>query len=179
MSMAIANRYARALADVLGADGDFAAMSKDLLDFAAVWHESADLRQALISPTVPLEQKRSVLDIVVQRLGISVTAGNFLRVLLANYRMSLLEEVLEAFQKVVNDRLGIVEVQVLYAQELTPNEQKALRDKFVEITGKKVEMKFSRDEKLLGGIQARVGSKIYDGSAQGYLDRLRGQLTTA
>ncbi len=179
MSMAIASRYARALAEVLGAQGDFGAMQQELEDFAGVWRESDDLRQVLTSPTIPVEQKQSVLDAVIQKLELSVTAGNFLRVLLVNYRIPLLEEVLEAFQKAANERLGIVEVQVSYAQDLTPEEQEALRGKFAELTGKRVEMKFRREEKLLGGIQVQVGSTIYDGSAQGYLDRLRGQLTSA
>ena len=177
MSMAIASRYARALADVLGPQGDFGAMSKELDDFAALWRESDDLRQALASPTIAMEQKRGVLDALLLKLGTSVTAGNFLRVLLVNYRMPMLEEVLQAFQKVSNERLGIIEVQVLFAQELTGEEKESLRGKFAELTGKRVEMKYRRDEKLIGGVQARVGSTIYDGSAQGYLDRLRGQLT--
>lgn len=179
MSMAVASRYARALADALGPQGDFGAMQKELEDFAGVWRESEELREALVSPTIPVEQKRSVLDTLIHKLGLSVTAGNFLRVLLVNYRMPLLEEVLKAFQKVADDRLGIVEVQVLYAQDLTPGEKEALREKFAELTGKRVEMKFRREEKLLGGIQARVGSKVYDGSVQGYLERLREQLTSA
>lgn len=178
MSMAIASRYARALADVLGPKGDYGAISKELEEFATIWRESEDLRQVLISPTIPVEQKRSVLEAILERLGTSPTAGNFLRVLLVNYRMSLLEEVLQAFRKVANERLGIVEVQVLFAQDLTSDEEEALRGKFAELTGKIVEMKFRREEKLLGGVQARVGSTIYDGSAQGYLERLRGQLTS-
>ena len=179
MSMAIASRYARALAEVLGAQGDFGAMQRELEDFAGVWRESDDLRQVLTSPTIAVEQKRAVLDAVIEKLELSVTAGNFLRILLVNYRISLLEEVLEAFRKAANERLGIVEVQVSYAQTLTADEQEALRRKFAELTGKKVEMKFRHEENLLGGIQARVGSTIYDGSAQGYLERLRGQLTSA
>ena len=55
--MAIANRYAQALADVVGPEGDFGAMSKELQDFANVWRESEDLRQVLVSPTIPLERR--------------------------------------------------------------------------------------------------------------------------
>jgi len=178
MSMAIANRYARALADVLGPQGDFGAVSRELDDFASAWRESSDLRQVLTSPTVAIEQKRKVLDAVIERLGLSVKVANFLRVLLMNYRMSMLEEVLLAFRKVAHERLGIVEVQVLSAEDLTPEEQEALRARFAELTGKRVEMKFLRDANLIGGLQARVGSLVYDGSVQGYLERLRGQLTT-
>src|SRR5579859_3795103 len=149
MSMAIASRYAQALADVLGLQGDFTAMRNELEDFAGVWRESADLREVMTSPTIQVDQKRSVLDAVIQKLGLSVTTGNFLRVLLVNYRIPLLEEVLAAFQKVANERLGIVEVQVSSAQDLTPEEQEAIRGKFAELTGKRVEMKFRREEKLL------------------------------
>jgi F-type H+-transporting ATPase subunit delta len=178
MSMAIAGRYARALADVLGPQGNFGSMSRDLDTFASAWRESADLRLVLTSPTIPMEQKQGVLNTILGRLGISATAANFLRVLLANYRMLLLDDVLQSFRKVANERLGIVEVQVLFAQELTPDEKEALRRKFTELTGKTVEMEFHREEKLIGGLQARVGSTIYDGSARGYLERLRGQLTS-
>ena len=178
MSMAIASRYARALAGVLGPQGDFAAMSNELEDFAGLWRESGDLRRVLVSPTIPVEQKRGVLDAILERLGTSTTAGNFLRVLLVNYRMPLLEEVLQAFRKVANERLGIVEVEILFAQDLAPEERDALRGKFAELTGKKVEMEFRREERLIGGVQARVGSMVYDGSARGYLERLRGQLTS-
>ena len=94
--MAVASRYARALAEVLGPQGDFGAMQRELEAFAGVWRESDDLRQVLVSPTIPMEQKRGVLDAVIQRMKLSVTAGNFLRVLLVNYRMLLLEEVLQS-----------------------------------------------------------------------------------
>src|SRR5690348_13137353 len=130
MSMAVASRYARALADALGPQGDFGAMQKELEDFAGVWRESDELREALVNPAIPVEQKRGVLDSLIQKLGLSVMAGNFLRVLLVNYRMPLLGEALKSFQTMANERLGIVEVQVLHAQDLTPEDKEALREKF-------------------------------------------------
>ncbi|MCL5005283.1 MAG: ATP synthase F1 subunit delta [Acidobacteria bacterium] len=176
MSMVIASRYARALADVLRSAEGYRAGLKELEDFAAVWQESESLREVLLTPAVSSEQKRKVLDAVLERLGTSVPTSNLLRILLANYRMALLEQVLEAFKKVVDERLGIVEVEILYAQDLSPDEQEELRAKFAELTGSKVEVKFRQDAKLLGGVQARIGSTVYDGSVLGYLERLREQL---
>ena len=178
MSMAIASRYARALADVVGSAEGCRTALKELEDFAAVWQESAELREALVTPAVSAEQKSKLLDAILERLGTSVTSANFLRVLLVNYRIALLEEVLQAFQKAVNERLGVVEVEVLYTQDLSRDEQEQLRAKFAELTGSKVEMKFQQEAKLLGGVQARIGSTVYDGSVQGYLERLRRQLRT-
>ena len=176
MSMAVASRYSRALADVLGSEEGYRAALKELEDFAAVWRESEDLREVLVAPAVPSEQKSKLLDAILERLGTSATVANFLRVLLVNYRIALLEEVLRAFQKVVNERLGIVEVEVLYAQDLSQDQREELRTKFSELTGNEVEMKFQEDEKLLGGVRARIGSTVYDGSIQGYLERLRKEL---
>ena len=174
--MAIASRYARALADVLRSADGYRAALKELGDFASVWRESEDLREVLVTPALPAPQKQKILDTVLERLGTSVTTSNFLRILLANYRIALLEEVLQAFQKVANERLGIVEVEVLYAQDLSPDEQEALRAKFAELTGSRVEVKFHQETELLGGVQARIGSTVYDGSVRGYLERLREQL---
>lgn len=178
MSMAIASRYAHALVEALGPAGDYRTASRELEDFVAVWRESQDLREVLLSPAVPGGRKRKILDSVLERLGASVPSSNLLRVLLANYRLSLLEEIVGAFHKTANERQGIVEVEILSAQDLSIDEQGSLRKRFEELTGKKVEMQFHRDEKLLAGVQARIGSMIYDGSAQGFLERLREQLTS-
>lgn len=179
MSMAIASRYARALADALGTADGYRTALRELGAFAGVWRESEELREVLLTPAFSFEQKRKVLDAILQRQQISVMTSNFLRVLLANYRIALLGEVLQAFRKVANQRLGIVEVEVLYAQELSSDEQEALRAEFTELTGSKVEVKFRQEAKLLGGVQARIGSTVYDGSVRGYLERLREQLRTA
>jgi F-type H+-transporting ATPase subunit delta len=179
MSMVIATRYARALADALGSAEGYRTAFEELGDFAAVWRESRELREVLLTPAVSPEQKRKVLETILERLGTSVLTANFLRVLLRNYRLELLKEVLEAFRKVSNERLGIVDVQVLYAQELSPGEQEELRAKFAELTGKHVEVKFRQEATLLGGVQAWIGSTVYDGSVRGYLERLREELRAA
>jgi F-type H+-transporting ATPase subunit delta len=176
MSMAIASRYARALADVLGSREGYRTGLMELGDFAAVWRESEELREVLLTPAVLPEQKRRLLDTILERLGTSLTTANFLRILLTNYRIAILEQVLQAFQKVAGERLGIVEVEVLYAQDLSADEQEGLRTRFAELTGSKVEVKFRQEAKLLGGVQARIGSTVYDGSVRGYLERLRDQL---
>ena len=44
------------------------------------------------------------------------------------------------------------------------------------LTGKKVRCNFSVEEPLIGGLTARIGSTIYDGSVRGQLARLRRSL---
>jgi F-type H+-transporting ATPase subunit delta len=178
MSFAIASRYARALADVLRPAGNYAAALAELETYLGVWRESSDLREAFESPVVPPASKQKVLGAILVRLGTSHTVSNFLRVLLAHFRMGMLEEVVQAFRKVVDQRLGIVEVKISYSRDVSEQEQTALRERFSQLTGQKAEVSFSRKDELLGGVLAQVGSVIYDGSIRGFLERLGQSLSS-
>ena len=90
--------------------------------------------------------------------------------------MKLLEAVIPAFRKLAYQRLGIVEVKFYHPREISPEERQAIAERFAELTGKKVELDFHRDETLLGGALAQIGSVTYDGSVKGSLERLREQL---
>lgn len=176
MSMAVAGRYARALADVAGPKGDFRAVERELAEFAEIYRASADFRQLLETPAVSLDRKMRVLEAILARLGTSTITANFLHVLVRNFRVDLIEEIVQAFSKIVNDRLGVVEVKVYSAAGLSEEVRRGLRERFEQVTKKRVEMDFQLDEKLLGGILAQVRSTVYDGSVRGHLDRIREKL---
>ena len=179
MSMNVANRYARALSEVLGPQGDFGKALSELQDFATVSRESAGLREVMESPAVPPPDKLRVLNAILERMGISKTVANFLRVLLENYRMNLVQETVGAFRKVADDHEGLIRVKVLSATGLTDAERQALRQRFERLTQKKVECEFSIDSALIGGVVAQAGSTVYDGSVRGQLERVRRRLLEA
>jgi F-type H+-transporting ATPase subunit delta len=110
-------------------------------------------------------------------LEVSPVTGNFLRVLTSNYRLSLLGEVIQAYLKIVNERLGIARVLISSAAELSDVERGALLARFEALTRQRVEVEFRIEKELLGGILARIESTVYDGSVRGHLQRLRERLT--
>lgn len=177
MPMVVASRYARALADVVARTGEYRRVLQELEDFRSSYSACADLREVCDAPAVPLAQKMKVLEAIGARLGAAPVTLNFLRVLLAHYRVALLEEVIEAFRKIANSRLGIVQVKVSSATELSEAERQALRARFGELMRKQAEVEFHLDEQLIGGIVAQVGSTVFDGSLRGRLERIREQLT--
>jgi F-type H+-transporting ATPase subunit delta len=174
--MVIATRYARALADVVAASGDYRRVLEELQDFERVYRESVELREAFTSPAVALPEKMKVLEAIGQRLLESPVTLNFLRVLLVNYRMPLLEEAVQAYRKITNDRLGVAQVTISSASDLSEAERESVAARFRELTGKQVELEFRIDRELLGGILAQIGSTVYDGSVRGNLARIREQL---
>lgn len=179
MAIAVANRYASALADVVGRTADYRAVLGELEDFVAAYRQSAELREFFETPAVTVAEKTRVLGAILARLSASTLTASFLRVLVVNYRMGQIEEVVQAFRKISNTRLGIVEVKIFSADSLSAAERAALQARFRELTRHEVELKFLLDGKLLGGILAQIGSTVYDGSIRGQLERIGQHLAEA
>ncbi|HEV2114384.1 MAG TPA: F0F1 ATP synthase subunit delta, partial [Terriglobales bacterium] len=112
MAFRAANRYARALADVVGETADYRRALDEMDAFSTALRESMDLRQLFESPAVGTSDKIRVLDQVVHRMGTSLAVSNFLRVLVKNHRTVYFDEISRAFRRVANQRLGIVAVKV-------------------------------------------------------------------
>lgn len=177
MSIVIANRYARALADVVAPAGNYRAVLGELGNFGEVWRLTPELAAVFDSPSVPPDRKIGLLDRILELLAVSKTTGNFLRILARNYRLAMFEEIRVAFRRVANERLGIAEVHVSSASDLTAEERAALAARFREVTSQPVELEFETDPALIGGVRARIQSRVFDGSVRGHLDAMRERLS--
>jgi F-type H+-transporting ATPase subunit delta len=177
MSMVVANRYARALADVLASAGNYQQVLGEIENFAAAYHESPELRDVCDTPTVSMAQKLGLVEAIAGKMGLSHVTLNFLRVLMSHYRFPLLAEIAQAFRDVVNARLGIVQVMISSATELGEDDRKLLQQRFNELTQRQSELEFRLDGALIGGLVAQIGSTVYDGSIRGQLDRIRERLS--
>ena len=186
MSLALARRYARALADIIFAAqlppakqrAEVQQIKQQLTDFSALLRQHAALRNVLASPAVSREEKRALLERLRKLLGWSGLTRNFLGVLLDHRRLDLLEAVLGAFDREVYARLGIVPVDITTAFTLNAQQKKLLEERLAALAGAQVELRYREDTEILAGGVARMGSTIYDGSLRARLRRLQQQLTT-
>jgi F-type H+-transporting ATPase subunit delta len=172
---ALASRYASALVDVATGPSsgvDPHQVLRDLRSFAEVFTSSPELRNALTSPSVPPARKRAVIGRIGEKLAISRIARNFLFVLSDRRRIAMLAEDLEAFELLLDERLGFTRTEISSAAELNQGQRDAVARQFEHLTGGKVRMRFSVDGGLLGGLVARIGSTVYDGSVRGQLEAL-------
>jgi F-type H+-transporting ATPase subunit delta len=176
---AIAAPYARAFADVVfEAHLNANDVQLQLNDFLAAWREAADLREVLLDPSFPAEQKISILDKLNARLGMSEQVRNFIAVVIQHDRLYVLDEILAEYRKEVNRRLSISEVQVTTARPLDADERQGIEQEVAALTGTQVQATYNEDKSLLGGVMVRVGSTVYDGSVKGKLARLKEQLSS-
>jgi F-type H+-transporting ATPase subunit delta len=179
MPGALALRYARALADVVTKPGSATGAQTvlaELTAFERLLVESADLKVALESPAVPPPRKRAVIAGLARALPISPVVERFLFVLIDHRRAALLHDIPEAFESVVDERLGIARADVLSARPLSEPQQQEVVAGIVRLTGKQARARFSVREDLIGGVVARIGSTVYDGSIRGRLDALEQRL---
>lgn len=168
----IARRYAIALADVVIERGEAPAVQEELLQWGTMISSNALFKEALANPTVPYESKRKVLQELIQRTKVRETTANFLQVLLRNQRLSELNEVNKWFGLILDERSGVVSAEVTTARPVTPESEEALRQKLASITGRKVRLNFTTDADLIGGMVARIGSTVYDGSIRNQLHEM-------
>lgn len=179
MTSAVASRYARAFVDVVMAPGSSlqpADAAAQLRAIESLLQESGDLRHALGSPAVRAAQKRAVVDRFSKELALSPLTRNFLFVLIDHRRIGILPEVREAVETEIDQRLGFVRAEILSAQPLERQQASALETSLAQLTGKQIHAHFQVDPSLLGGVVARIGSTVYDGSLRGQLERMRRQI---
>lgn len=174
MSVA-ANRYARALMDVLYPQ-DAEPGLLQLQSFRALLEEQPDARRLLENPTLARERRKHFLKEIATALGFDRRVANFIDILIDRNRLSLLEEIVTAYQKLLDERMGIVRAVVTTARPLDPAQQGELAAKLEQVTGRRVRMEVAVDPSLIGGVVAQVGSTIYDGSVRHQLQAFKSRL---
>ena len=170
----VASTYARAFADVVfDAHLDAKRVLGGLRRISALLAESEDLRRVWENPAVPADQKRKLLDAIVDEEAIERHVRNLIAVLIDHRRIQFLTRITEQLEKELDARLGFAEAQVTSARVLGDAEKRAIEAQVEKVTGKKVRASFGLDASLLGGAVVRVGSTIYDGSVKGQLEKIK------
>lgn len=181
MTSVVASRYARALAEVVFAPGAGVEPNDVLRQLRAVeslLSESHALHTVLLSPAVPPSKKRTILGRLIEPLGAARPVRNFLYVLIDRRRIELLPEIREAFEAMLDEHFGLIRADVTSASDLSESQRASLVAQLSRLSGKQVRPEFHVDASLLGGVTARVGSTVYDGSVRGELDKLRKRLAS-
>jgi F-type H+-transporting ATPase subunit delta len=169
----MARRYAAALADVVTGRDEAREVQEELSAWELMMQGNPDLLEVFRNPTIPYEQKRKVLDTLVERTRVRPTTANFLQVLLRNHRLAELREINRRFAQELDDRRGVVVAHVTTARNVAEADRVRLADKLSSLTGRRVRLQFNVDEELIGGVVTRVGSTVYDGSVRTQLERIK------
>ena len=168
----VARRYATALADVAIERREERQVQGELDQWAAMLESSPQLKEVFANPTIVHDQKRKVLEELITRSRVRDTSASFLRVLLKNQRLSQLRDIAARYSQVLDERAGMLAGSVTTARPISEDLKKTLHETLSAATGRTVRLTFETDEAIIGGLVARIGSTVYDGSVQSHLERL-------
>ena len=169
----LATNYAKAL---LGAALKTDDADRVLAEFDALLSEVLDklpkLEATLAAPRVPLETKLSMID---RALGgkVSETMLHFLKVICRHRRFGSIRVIHKMTHKLFNEMTGRVAVEIRTATPMDDAARQRVAERLEQVLGKRVVVSTVVEERLIGGIEVRVGDTVYDGSLAGRLESLR------
>ena len=169
----VARRYASALADVVIERGEAREVQEELTAWERLFQSSENLQEVFRNPTIALDQKRAVLNKLIERARPRPTTVNFLKVLLQNQRLTNLDAINRKLAEVLDVRAGLLAATVTTARPVPADSQQRLHTTLSTLTGSKVRVDFATDSELIGGLVTRIGSTVYDGSVRNHLELIK------
>jgi len=182
-----ANRYARALIEVAvkeakdhggGASvGDVLhQIEQQLAEFAELFRQFPALEKVLLNPVVPVPQKRAAVTALTERVKVLPIVAKLLIVLAERDRLVLVPDLLAQYRERLLEYQDVVRADVTTATSLGTDRAKAIEESLARLTGRTVRLSTAVDPGLIGGVVARIGSTIYDGSVTRQLQKMKARL---
>jgi len=170
--------YAQALFAVADAEGELDRVEDELYRFGKIVEAQPKLREALTDPSLPPEPKIAVIREVLEHKASRHTVA-LLGFLIEEGRGKDLSKIMGALTEVVAEQRNKTVAEVRSAVPLDEGRRTKLAKALSKATGKDVELKVLVDQSLVGGVVARVGDLVFDGSVRRKLEMAREQLARA
>lgn len=167
----VARRYARALLDA--SSGASEVVLEQLEALTDYFDGHRELYAAMSSPALSKAQRMTLTDAVINAVpGLHATVRNLLKLLTDRNRFGAVTFITRQYRDLVDAQLKRVRGQVTSASKLGAEQVATIRRSLEALTGRSVLLDTNVDARLLGGVVAQVGSKVYDGSLKNQLREL-------
>jgi F-type H+-transporting ATPase subunit delta len=171
-------RYARALLDVAVKEkANLDEIEVELSQFVDLFTAHPTLAKVLLNPAVPAPRKRAAVAELTVRAQVSAILSKLLVLLAERDRLVLLPDLLASYRDRLMDYRHVVRAEVTTASPLAADTAQALQIGLARVTGRTVMLSTKVDPSIMGGVVARIGSTVYDGSVTRQLEKLKARLT--
>jgi len=172
-----ATRYARALLDVVVHEkGNPERVEQEVAAFVDLLNRFPALAKALLNPAVPVPRKRAAVAELTTLAKTSLTVAKLLGLLAERDRLVLLPDLLAAYRDRLLEYRKVVRADITTAAPVPPDRVQAIQRKLAQLSGRTVVLNTRVDGSIIGGVVARIGSTVYDGSITGQLQRMKERL---
>lgn len=174
---AAARRYAKALFSIAQEDDAVDQIRAEMTAFGEMIAESKELADALLTPLHPVEERKRVLGALCREAGFSNTIRNFMAFLVDQRRLVDFDGIREEYERLADELSGVLTAEVFCASALGDDREERLRRALSAATGRDVRLDIQLDPELIGGVIAKVGDVVFDGTLRAQLGQLRATMT--
>jgi F-type H+-transporting ATPase subunit delta len=175
-SSAIARRYAKALILIGKEDGKSEKYREELNDFVGLLDKEKRLENAICNPLYTANNRRNVLQAILDKANLSRVMTSFLLLLFDKGRIKFLRDIRDNYNKLADELKGVVRANLVSATELSDETLEQIRASLSKMTGKQVLLETEQDPDLIGGIVTKIGDLVLDGSIRTQLQNMRESL---
>ena len=177
---AAASRYARALFEISLESGDPQQTERDVATFQQLVDGHETLGRVVLNRAISPAVKKAIVEAILERSPKTApVAGRLLLMLAERGRLHLLPALLAAYRDLLLDHQGVVRARVTTAEPLDRTQVASVAERLNAATGRQVTIEAVVDENLVGGMVARIGGTVFDGSLAHHLDRLKQRFMAA
>ena len=172
-NLKVARRYAKALLLIGKDDGQTETYREQLGDFVSVLESNKDLAAVVSNPIHETAGRKKVLRALLDRAMYAPAVNAFLLLLFEKGRIQMVDSISSEFAKLADEMKGIARASLLTATDLSEETVQKIREGLSRKTGKDVLLEVGKDPALIGGVVARIGDLVLDGSIRTQLSNLK------
>lgn len=175
-NLIIAKRYARALFNLALGEKQVEYYGQELSDFSQLLKQLPDVADAIRNPLYPGATKKAAFASLSEKLGLTPMIRSFVNLLIEKDRLGHLEEIKDYYYRLIDEHSNVARAQLRAAVQLDETVIQNIAQTLEKVTGKKVIVEFEQDPELIGGVVARIGDLVLDGSVKTQLHNIKESL---
>ena len=172
----ISKRYAKALLSLGQEDGNYMEYGNDLQEFGRFCSANEEFTKVVANQIFSVEERKRVLDMVLDKSPFADLVKNFLRLLLDKNRIGGIQEISDYYSKLTDEISNITRADIVTAKPLKEEARDKLANALTGLTEKQVKIEVKEDESLIGGLVVRIGDLVLDGSVRAQIEGLKESL---
>ena len=169
----LAKRYAKALLTLGREDGDYEKYGEELDQFVTFWEGTPEFADAASNPMYAKESRKVICRAVVEKMGFSPVFTSLIDLMLEKNRLAIIPEVCRFYKKLLDEMAKISRAKVTSAIPLSEEAVESIKASLEKTVGQSIVVETEIDPELIGGVVARVGDLVLDGSVRTQLASIK------
>lgn len=172
----VSKRYAKALISLGKEDGKYQEYGDNLLDFSKLCKKNPEFLIAISNQVFPVEDRRKILNTILQRSEFSDLVKNFLNLLLDKNRISAINDIAAYYDRYSDEISNIARAEITTISPLKADACQTIENVLGDFTSKTIKLELKEDKSIIGGIIVKIGDLVLDGSVRAQLKGLNESL---